>query len=399
MIQTIQKPVNKSRSDSNKRSKILLLEDDMISLQMHTDILASAGYDLDYSIAGNNFSELLFAKSFDLIMVDMLLEGIGEFDLIKKIRNSQHNVNTPVVFISDHRKKKTRIQGLHISGIDFLKKPYAKEELLTRINNQISFQRNKKELEQHRLVDQSIQYAERIQKAMSVPESTLDKLFPNNFLISIPRDVVSGDFFWAHQQRSNTIVALADCTGHGVPGAFLSILGNSLLDEIISQQKITNAGAMLDTLREKYKYTFLKNESPHPLTDGMDISLIILDRKKKQMHFAGAFQKVLIQKKDELIEMRGDMQPIGLYPSESSFKNHTINVEPGTKIFLTTDGYIDQFGGPQQKKHQFSRYRKLIESTGHQSLNEQKDALLKNLWEWQGINEQVDDIMLMGLEI
>lgn len=399
MIQTIQKPVIQSRADHSKQSKILLLEDNMISLQMHTDILESAGFVLEYSIAGNNLSELLFSNSFDLVLVGLFLEGIGEFDLIKKIRRSERNAGTPVVFISDYHKKEDRMQGLHIPGIDFLQKPYAKEELLTRINNQIAFHRNRKELEQHRLIDQSIQYAQRIQKAMSVPESRLDALFHNNFLISIPRDVVSGDFFWVHKQGSKTIVALADCTGHGVPGAFLSILGNSLLDEITVQQKVTTAGAMLDTLREKFKHTFLKNDSPHPLSDGMDISLLIHDTRKNELQLASAFQKILIQKKDDLIVLRGDMQPIGLYPAESKFKNYNVKVEAGTKIFMTTDGFVDQFGGPHQKKYQFSRYKELIRTTAQQSLQAQKDALLKSFREWQGINEQVDDIMIMGLEI
>lgn len=379
--------------------RILLLEDNMISMQEHTDILHSAGYDLDYAIAGHNLLEIVHKKKFDLVLINFTTKGIHIYDLIKKVKGSATNEDTPIVLITDHRNNNENMLGLHISSIDFLKTPYSREELLTRINNQIKFFKSKQQLQQSKLIAQSIQYAERIQKAITPSESVLNDLFNDHWVINMPRDVVSGDFFWLKRKGSRTIVALADCTGHGVPGAFLSVLGISLLNEITSQYRLESAGEILDQLRNKMKRTLLKEESTFPLTDGMDISLIIIDSKNKSLQFAGANHKIIMTNNKKITDLRGDLQPIGIYPVEKHYTNHEVKIEPGMRVYLTTDGYTDQFGGEHNKKLQYRRYRQLINETCHLDLKEQKRILIAEHLKWKGINDQLDDILLMGLEL
>jgi serine phosphatase RsbU (regulator of sigma subunit) len=371
----------------------------MQSMQEISDTLVPAGYELHYSIAGHNLTQMVHTRRFDLVLHNMMVEGISGFDVLKKIKGSGLNSEVPVVFITDSERKKDMMQGLHVSGIDFLKAPYNREELLTRINNQITMLKTSEKLEQSRSVTKSIRYAERIQKAMAPPESRFEEFFADHFLINLPRDIVSGDFYWARKIDHLKLIAVADCTGHGVPGAFLSVLGISLLNEICTKAKLENANLILEKLRRKLKNTLLRADGHSPISDGMDISLILIDSERMTMQFAGAYNRVQIARNGEITELRGDLQPIGFHPVEKVFTNHRFNLEKGDKIYMTTDGYVDQFGGDNGKKLQYRNYRKLIQEISQYDMQKQKAILLREHMQWKGINDQVDDILMMGIQI
>ena len=379
--------------------KILLLEDNMRSMQEISDTLVPAGYELHYSIAGHNLTEMIYTRKFDLVLFNMMIEGINGFDFLKRIKGSGLNSGIPVVFITDSEKKKDLMQGIHLSGIDFLKTPYNREELLTRINNQITLRKTTEKLEQGRSVTKSIRYAERIQKAMSPPESFLENFFSDHYLVNMPRDIVSGDFYWIKQIDQLKLVAVADCTGHGVPGAFLSVLGISLLNEVCTRAKIGHPNEILDTLRRKLKQTLLRAEENAHVSDGMDIALVMIDTKKLTLQFSGAYNRILICRDGEITELKGDLQPIGFHPVEKPFSTSKYQLKKGDRIHMTTDGYPDQFGGSDGKKLQYRNYRNLIREISPQSLQRQQAILMREHMEWKGINDQVDDILMLGFEI
>lgn len=381
------------------RPRILLLEDNMKSMQNIMDMLDPAGYEMHYSIAGHNLSEMLYTKKYDLLLFNMMVEGMNGFDVLKRVKQSDINEDVPVVFITDKDNNGDLMQGIHVTGTDFLRSPFTREELLTRISNQISLNVSNEKLKQSRLVTKSIQYAERIQKAMQPGSSFFEDYFSGHFLISMPRDIVSGDFYWAKKIDHMILVAVADCTGHGVPGAFLSVLGTSLLNEICMKYRLDDVNKILDNLRYKLKKTLLKAEYNAPISDGMDISLIMINTQKMTMQFAGAYHKLIVVQNGEIKELSGDLQPIGFHLVETEFTKHVLEISEGTKIYFSTDGFVDQFGGASGKKYQYRKYRRLIHEISSLDMEQQKLILMKEHLEWKGINDQVDDILMLGLEI
>ncbi len=255
---------------------------------------------------------------------------------------------------------------------------------------------------QNRDITKSIQYAQRIQQAALTPKEFIDSLLPENFILYMPRDIVSGDFYWVTQVRDKILFTAADCTGHGVPGAFMSMLGIAFLNEIVGKldYEELQPNIILNTLRE-YVIRFLKQEdSPHSSKDGMDMSFCVYDTTTDELYFAGANNPLWIVRDGSLIELPPDDMPIGIYyNSNESFTNHMIKVERGDMLYLFSDGYADQFGGPRGKKFMVKRFRQLILEISPLPLDIQQELLLKRHLEWKGDRKQLDDILVMGVRL
>lgn len=249
-------------------------------------------------------------------------------------------------------------------------------------------------------ITSSIAYASRIQNAMLPSEELFTGLADDYFLIFKPRDIVSGDFYWFAVDEKNLYFTVADCTGHGVPGAFMSTLGISALNEIVSGNYSLNAGEVLNLLRKKVMDSLHQTGKEGEAADGMDISFCILARDRSLLQFAGAFNPLFIVSNGNLTEYKADRMPIGIHiGGEAPFTNYTIKVKPGDLIYLFTDGITDQFGGPEGKKYKKSNFRRLITDICHLPLNEQKSVLEKEYDKWKGNNDQVDDITIFCIKI
>lgn len=262
-------------------------------------------------------------------------------------------------------------------------------------------QKQKEELgNQKEEITSSISYGKRIQTAIFPPKETIRKLLPEFFILFRPRDIVSGDFYWISEKNNKVIIAVADCTGHGVPGAFMSILGYTLIGEIANNYPITTAGTFLNKLRAKLKSALHQTGKDTDTKDGIDLSLCIIDKKDRTLQFAGAYNPLYIIRDNKLQIIKGDKMPIGIhYIKEVPFKNHKIKLKSGDVLYLFTDGYIDQFGGPANKKYKIVPFRKLLLKIHRKKMSEQKRALGKELNSWMGENEQVDDILIIGIRI
>ncbi|MDX2443453.1 MAG: SpoIIE family protein phosphatase [Bacteroidales bacterium] len=249
-------------------------------------------------------------------------------------------------------------------------------------------------------ITDSISYGKRIQTAILPPKDTLREIMPEFFIYYKPRDIVSGDFYWVSEKDNKVIIAVADCTGHGVPGAFMSILGNSLLDEIRNNYKITTASTILNRLRRNLKVALHQTGRDYETTDGMDMSLCIFDKKSYMLQYAGAYNPMYVIRDGELRIIRGDKMPIGIhYIRETPFTNHKIKLKPNDALYLFTDGYADQFGGPDNKKFKIVRFRNLLLKIHPKLMHQQKKILAKELNTWMGDDDQVDDILIMGLRV
>ncbi len=254
---------------------------------------------------------------------------------------------------------------------------------------------------QNKNITDSIEYARRIQTAILPPGDYVKELLPRRFILFLPRDIVSGDFYWLTKLNKRIISVAADCTGHGVPGGFMSMLGIAFLNEIVnkSPDNVT-AAEILNQLREQVIASLHQTGKSGEAQDGMDVSLFILDWENKSLEFAGANNPLIIIRNNELIEIKGDKMPIGIHDrADEPFTNHEVELEDGDVIYTLSDGYQDQFGGPKGKKFMIKRLKQLLIDIHEKPMPEQRSILLKELEEWQGSFERVDDIIIMGVRI
>lgn len=262
----------------------------------------------------------------------------------------------------------------------------------------------KEELEEKsKDITESIEYARTIQEAMLTSKEYLKSILHDVFILYRPKDIIGGDFYWAYQTTDGRqIIAVGDCTGHGVPGALMSMIGNSLLNELIIENKLTDPQEILSKLREGIVNSFAKKKSSEEIIqyDGMDIALVCLNQKDMKVTFAGANHFIFLIQNGELKQYNGDSQSIGNFDGfMEDFHNQEIKVQSGDRLYLLTDGYLDQFGGEKGKKFKPNRFRKLILENYTKPMQMQKQVLTDTLKDWMNGQDQVDDICVLGFVI
>lgn len=254
--------------------------------------------------------------------------------------------------------------------------------------------------QQKQEITDSIEYASRIQTAILPPGDYLDDVLPCRFILFKPRDIVSGDFYWLKKKNNKIILVAADCTGHGVPGAFMSILGVTFLNEIVSKAKDIKASQILNELRDNVIQSLHQTGKWGEAHDGMDITLCIIDYNERTLEFSGAYNPVYLIRNKELIEIKGDKMPIGIHTSiKDSFTNHKYSLMEDDRIYMFSDGYIDQFGGPKGKKFKTNQFKEILLKIHEEPIDRQYEILNKTIEEWQGDMKQIDDILVMGIHL
>lgn len=291
-----------------------------------------------------------------------------------------------------------------------------KNILLNQQSNELRLQKN--------LIIESIQYAQEIQQSVLPPEDTLNCVFKDNFIYFNPLDIVSGDFYWVKQVDDTVFFAVADCTGHGIPGAFMSMLAISYLNEIVIPGITTESGEILDQLREKIKYTLHQVNSEVEHKDGLDIAFCTFHQPSRTLKFSGGYSplyilrnhsamfdvtqgavdhsknyKVNVVNDTTLLEIKGDRQPVGVFIREKPFNTHKVVLNENDVLYAFTDGYIDQLGGDEGKKFMALQFKKLILQNWDKPLNTQREIFAQALKDWQKQTPQVDDILVMGLKL
>ena len=298
----------------------------------------------------------------------------------------------------------------------------AQAENLETANKEITQHKDKLE-KSHGHITASINYARRIQNAMLPTEKLFEINFSQYFVFYQPRDIVSGDFYWFKKVNQYQIIAVADCTGHGVPGAFVSMLGISLLNEIVIKKEITRAAEVLDKLRQQIKNLLQQTGKVDEQKDGMDMALSVIDTQTNKLQFAGAHNPLyiirnkkfgylnIINKKLKIIDnqddqnpktfisIKADKQPIGIYVKERPFDNNEIQLYKNDILYMFSDGYADQFGHKTKHKYFIGNFRRLLISISEKSMQEQGQILEKTFTEWRGNIRQIDDVLVVGVKI
>ena len=266
-------------------------------------------------------------------------------------------------------------------------------------NQEISHQKELVEEKQKEIID-SINYAQKIQSAVLTSEDVWKKISPEHFIIFFPKDIVSGDFYWAYNTTNNrSVFALADCTGHGVPGGFMSMLGNSFLNELVVENKLFKADAILNKLREKI-IKALGQKGADDRKDGMDMGLCVWNKLENTLEFSGANNNLWLIRNNELVQYQGNKMPIGQFSGELNlFTSHTVNLQKNDLIVMCTDGFADQFGGESGKKLKSKNLKEFLVKGANHPLPQQKSELITLFTEWKGNHQQVDDVSLIMIKV
>ncbi len=264
--------------------------------------------------------------------------------------------------------------------------------------DEIDIQRSELQLRNKDLTD-SLNYARRIQAALLPAEHHIRKIFNDYFIYYRPKHIVSGDFYWFSERDDKYFIAAADCTGHGVPGALMSMIGLELIQKIINEMKVDDTDQLLLTMNRELESAFFKEESGKALIrDGIEMSMCIIDKNTKEMEFSGAFLPVYIVRDDKLIEIKGDKKNVVQSFAMVSFNRSTFSLREGDILYLFSDGYADQFGGPENKKFMYRRLRHILLTISKYPLIDQERILDETITSWMDGHDQIDDMMILGVK-
>jgi len=331
----------------------------------------------------------------------MILTGFSDMEAIIQAIN-KGNIYRYVAKPWNREELKITIDSaLEVYNLKVLNRNLIKDLKEANLNLEQKVMERTRQLEQQRMnVTDSIHYASRIQKALMLPSEELDRILPSHFVLNKPKDIVSGDYYWVSQKNNRLIMAVADCTGHGVPGAFMSIMGINFLNEIVNKSETPRANEILNELRKHLIKSLGQTGQRDEAKDGMEMALCVVDFDKKQIQFSGAFRPMYLVSEGALKVINGDRMPIGIYNEEEvSFTNKEIPFKENDIIYLFTDGYADQIGGLNRKTFKSAKLKELLKEICHKPLKEQKLILREEHEIWRSGQEQIDDIMILGVKL
>lgn len=256
---------------------------------------------------------------------------------------------------------------------------------------------SRKVVDLYKNVTDSIRYAKRLQESILPPEKRIKELLPESFVLFRPKDIVSGDFYWVEHVGDKVLFAAVDCTGHGVPGAFMSLVGHNGLNQAIKERRFTKPSEVLADLN-RIAFEMLHKDRDQFVRDGMDMALCALDKEQMELTYAGANCPLYLVRDGHVLQYTADKRPIGGFePSGETFTDHRIKLRKGDVVYIFSDGYADQFGGEKGKKFLYRRFRELLVGIHEQPMERQKGLLIEALNDWKGAQEQVDDILVIGM--
>jgi len=316
--------------------------------------------------------------------------GSGNFNAVYKPLSEEDTLGYSLIKMRDNLAENER---------NLERKVEERTEEVVRQKEEIEF-KNSELQTLYKQVTDSILYAKRIQEAILTPESVMKALLPKSFVLFRPKDIVSGDFYWFDKKEKNVYFSAVDCTGHGVPGAFMSLVGYNILRDIVKNTKLQKPAEMLNKMRDDVVNTLNADRDENRAKDGMDMNLCCINFENMELQYAAAYNPLYLVRNGELKEYAANKFPIGAFIGEiKEFDNHTIPLQKGDLIYVFSDGYADQFGGEKGKKFMVGNFRKLILKVSASPIEQQKQLLEDALVKWQGEHEQVDDVLIIGVQV
>lgn len=324
------------------------------------------------------------------------------YDLDELYKAGKSNMLDNIEFYYDKEYScKSVLKSLFVAGIlEFIKNQgKSKIDIIVEKKTKEITEENKKITEKSREITQSIQYARSLQRSTLPSISKINRYLKNHFLYYIPKDIIGGDFFWFENINNCLFFAVADCTGHGVPGGMVSLVCSNALNKCVNELKLTNTSEILNESRKLIIDSFSKNEES--LNDGMDIILCKFNLDSRILEFSGANRPLWIMRNENKIleEYKTDRQPVGNFIITKPFSTFEVELKPNDIIYMFSDGYVDQFGGEDESKFKTSRFKDLINQMKYLQMKEQEGLIKKNFDDWKGGFEQTDDVCVWGIMV
>jgi CheY-like chemotaxis protein len=389
------------------------------------------------AINGKILCELAEKRLPDLIITDWEMPEMDGIEAIRHLKSQPSTADIPIIMCTGIMTSSDSLKlALDSGAVDYVRKPVDKIELQARVHamlkladsyrtikeQNIVLEQQKQEIEiqkvklekTHKHITDSIHYANRIQNALLPYDELLTELLPNHFILYKPKDIVSGDFYWVRDFSKYVLIAAADCTGHGVPGAFMSMLGITIFNEIITRRNANMPAQILHELRTMLKKLLKQTGKSGESQDGMDIALCSIDKETNKLMFAGAHNPCWIFRQQRnipdsqnpedlqqthLIELSADQMPVGIFTKERPFSDHTFQLLPNDLLYIFSDGFQSQFGGEKDEKYKTKHFKELLSEIHQLPMNQQKDILEQKFVEWKGNKEQTDDVLVIGVRI
>jgi sigma-B regulation protein RsbU (phosphoserine phosphatase) len=415
--------------------KILVIEDDALIRESICDVLILNGYETVSEPDGEMGLKRANSLKPDLVLCDINMPKINGLDVLKAIRADEQLKYTPFVFLTALSTMADLRVGMNLGAEDYLIKPHHNKDLLASVSHQLKkaedLRNIKKEHSRKKINDfkvkikektkgfyDSLNRAKTVQNVILPSDQKLNELFAEHFNYFLPKYSISGDFYWTKKLKEITLIAVADCTGHGIPGALISMASNISLNNAVNQFGLTKPAEILTKANELF-LDFMNANDSNISNDGMDICLCSIDSKSNVIRFAGAkrplylvtekddFKTIslnnsyseLIQEENALYEIKGDNCSIGSEDPIFKVQEHVFEYNSGDTIYLTSDGYVDQFGGESDRKFKSKRLKNILLSIQGKSMLEQKEVLAQEFQNWKGDKEQIDDVCVIGIRI
>jgi phosphoserine phosphatase RsbU/P len=386
---------------------ILIVDDNPKNLQILGNYLRKELYKVEFALDGKSALDWIGRTEFDLILLDIMMPGMDGFEVCRIIKSDPLRQKIPIIFLTAKVDTESIVNGFDLGAVDYVVKPFNQKELIARVKTQIEIKRGRdqiaKNLEEieykNKLIKYSIQYAHTIQAAVLKAAQNGSDYFTEQFCLLLPKDIVSGDFYWFQRIENKILVGVFDCTGHGIPGAFMSMLGITLLNETVIREKITEPPVILNRLRVKIIDALGQKGIISEVKDGMDGSIISYDLSTKTLVYSGAFNPMYLIRDNKIIEYMGDRMTLSYQDNTPDFSRREIKTEPDDLVYLFTDGFVDQFGGQEDKKFRRGQFKQVLLMNHKNPLADQKEMLLDTYLKWKGNGEQVDDITVVGLRL
>jgi sigma-B regulation protein RsbU (phosphoserine phosphatase) len=415
--------------------KILVIEDDALIRESICDVLILNGYETVSEPDGEMGLKRANSLKPDLVLCDINMPKINGLDVLKAIRADEQLKYTPFVFLTALSTMADLRVGMNLGAEDYLIKPHHNKDLLASVSHQLKkaedLRNIKKEHSRKKINDfkvkikektkgfyDSLNRAKTVQNVILPSDQKLNELFAEHFNYFLPKYSISGDFYWTKKLKEITLIAVADCTGHGIPGALISMASNISLNNAVNQFGLTKPAEILTKANELF-LDFMNANDSNISNDGMDICLCSIDSKSNVIRFAGAkrplylvtekddFKTIslnnsyseLIQEENALYEIKGDNCSIGSEDPIFKVQEHVFEYNSGDTIYLSSDGYVDQFGGESDRKFKSKRLKNILLSIQGKSMSEQKEVLAQEFQNWKGDKEQIDDVCVIGIRI
>lgn len=422
----------------NPQKYILVVDDEPENLKTIVDIFVESELPFKVIVSPNGkiALNLIEKKKPDIIITDWEMPVMNGIELIKELKNDPSKADIPIIMCTGAMTTSENLEtALKAGAYDYIRKPIDRTELVARTNSMLKLSEVKNQLKEknkelkkkntaitnaHLKIKESIDYALLIQNSILPNINEILNNVCEHFIYYKPKEIVSGDFYWVKKYEEKIVISVADCTGHGVPGAFMSMLGVSLLNSNVNKENIEEPFIILDKLRTGIKSTFKSDNNNHSIENGLDICFCTIDFSNLKVHYSGAYSPLYIIRsaanfekehfnntrikcefyEDQvLIEVLANMQPIGSYLRERPFTNHTIQLYKGDKLYMFSDGFIDQFGGASEKKYMSKNFKNLLLKINQHPCSQQKEILARTYESWSDGIPQVDDILILGIVI